>query len=157
MTDELCGAPTGGDEPCQNPATDGDSCWIESHGGSVSGHGRPSKFDTHRDAVLEAAEEPIKTRDVARTAGVGKSTLYDWLDESPDFSDEFRRRRAHAARDLVRRGLEDPDVDTSMIRFLLERTFDYTKRQEVEHTGSGLDLTLSTDEKALLEDAFGSE
>lgn len=137
MTDEICGYEgTDGDRSCQNPATEGDSCWIEAHGGDVSGHGRPSKFADHRDELLEAAGEPIKTREVARTAGVGKSTLYDWLDEYDDFSDAFKRARSQAARDLVRRGLEDPDVDTSMIRFLLERTFDYvkTEKREVDAT-----------------------
>jgi len=141
MTDDICGydTPSG---PCQNPATEGDHCWIDAHGGDVSGHGRPSKFEDHREAVLDAAHEPIKTRDVARTAGVGKSTLYDWLDEHDYFSDAFRRARSAAARDLVQRGLEDPDVDTSMIRFLLERTFDYTKTQELEVEGDGLTINV---------------
>lgn len=141
MTDDTCGAstPTG---PCNNPATEGDHCWIDSHGGDVDGHGRPSKFEDHREEILEAAKEPIKTRDVARSVGVGKSTMYDWLDQNEDFSDAFRRARSEAARELVRRGLEDPDVDTGMIRFLLERTFDYTKTQEMELTGDGLTLNI---------------
>ena len=116
--------------------------------------GRPSKFDDVKDDVLAAAAEPIKTRDVAQSAGIGKSTLYDWLDERPEFSDTFRRKRAQAARDLVARGLEDPDVDTRMVTFLLERTFDYIKEQKVEHTGDGLDLTVSSEEKEHLDQLF---
>jgi hypothetical protein len=144
MTDDtdICGAPTGDGGECQNPATEGDSCWIDAHGGHVDGHGRPSKYESHRDDVLEAAREPIKTRDVARSVGIGKSTLYDWLDEHDDFSDAFRRARSDAARELVHRMLEDPDVDTSAIKFLLERTFEYTKTQELEHTGEGLQINI---------------
>ena len=160
MTDDVCGYPTANDTPCQHPTTDdGDSdrCWVDGHNESdttTDDPGRPSKFDEHREAVLEAAEEPIKTLDVARTAGVGKSTLYDWLDEYEEFSDAFRRARSRAARTLVQRGLEDPDVDTRMVTFLLERTFDYIQKQEVEHTGDGLDVTLSTEEKEALNAAF---
>lgn len=142
MTDsETCGheTPTG---PCKNPATDGEHCWIDSHGGDVGGHGRPSKFEDTKDDLLAAAREPIKTRDVARSVGIGESTLFDWLDQYDDFSESFRRARAEAARDLVARGLEDPDVDTSMVRFLLERTFKYIKTQEIEHTGDGLTINV---------------
>lgn len=151
MTDEICGYPTAEDEPCQHPTTDDgdpDRCWIDSHNeGETASEdpGRPSTFEEHREDVLEAAEEPIKTRDVARTAGIGKSTLYDWLDHHEEFSDAFRRARSRAARDLVRRGLEDPDVDSSVIRFLLERTFDYTKTQEIEHSGDGITINVPDD------------
>lgn len=101
--------------------------------------GRPSKFtDENREKILETAKEPIKTRDVARSVGVGKSTLYDWLDEHPDFSDSFKRARSEAARELVRDGLADPDVDTSMVRFLLERTFEYVKTERLEHEHGGV-------------------
>lgn len=147
---DVCGYPTADDSPCQHPTTDdgdADRCWIDAHNESdVDGDqpGRPSMFDEYREALLEAAEEPIKTRDVARTAGVGKTTLYEWLDEHEDFADAFKRARSRAARDLVHRGLEDPDVDTSVIRFLLERTFDYTKTQEIEHSGE-VDLDVEAD------------
>jgi len=145
MTDDICGAETADGSPCQLPPSEDDGhCWNHTAEDRSIG-GRPSKFADHRDDILEAAREPIKTRDVARTAGVGKSTLYDWLDEHDEFSDAFRRARSAAARDLVTRGLEDPDVDTSMIRFLLERTFDYTKTQELEVGGDGLVINVPDD------------
>jgi len=140
MTDDICGAETSStDDPCQHPAG---SCPVPSHGADdvdENPQGRPSKFQDKRDAVLEAAEDPIKTRDVARTAGIGKSTLYDWLDDHEEFSDAFRRARSRAARTLVERGLEDPDADTRMVTFLLERTFDYIKTERRELDGE-LDL-----------------
>jgi len=148
MTDDdadQCGAETAAGTPCQHPASREDGrCHHHTDLNPMRG-GRPSKFEDHRDDVIEAARDPIKTRDVARSVGIGKSTLYDWLDERPEFSDAFRRARAEAARDLVDRGLADPDVDTGMIRFLLERTFDYTKTQELEHTGDGLTINVPGD------------
>lgn len=146
MTDDVCGAETTRDgTPCQLPPSEPDGrCWNHTDEDPSIG-GRPSKFEDHREAVLEAAREPIKTRDVARTAGVGKSTLYDWLDAHPEFSDAFRRARSEAARELVQRGLEDPDVDSGMIRFLLERTFDYTKTQDLNVEGDGLVINVPAD------------
>jgi transposase len=146
-TDDVCGEPTADGDPCQHPPTESDGrCW---HHTEIDEDrmeaGRPSTFEDHRDDLLEAAREPIKTRDVARTAGVGKSTLYDWLDAHPEFSDAFKRARSEAARELVARGLDDPDVDTGMIRFLLERTFDYTKTQELEVGGDGLVINVPDD------------
>jgi hypothetical protein len=148
MPDETdtCGYDTADGQPCELPASRDDGrCHHHTDTGEQASGGRPSKFDDHRDAILEAAHEPIKTRDVARTAGVGKSTLYDWLDARPDFSDAFRRARSEAARTLVRRGLDDPETDTSMVRFLLERTFDYTKTQELEVGGDGLTINIPDD------------
>lgn len=133
MTDDACGAETAAGTPCQlPPSRDDGRCHNHTETEDRMRAGRPSKFDEKRDEVLEAAREPIKTRDVAHSVGIGKSTLYDWLDEYEDFSDSFKRARADAARDLVRDGLADDDVDTSMVRFLLERTFDYVKTEKRE-------------------------
>ena len=141
MTDD-CGYVKDDGEPCELPASRDDGrCHHHTEEDPMRG-GRPSKFADHREDILEAAHEPIKTRDVARTAGVGKSTLYDWLDEHDDFSDAFRRARSEAARELVQRGLDDPDTDTSMVRFLLERTFEYTKTEELDIGGDGLVINL---------------
>lgn len=139
MTGDICGAECADGSKCQHPAG---SCPVPSHhDDSITDdpQGRPSKFDEHRADVLAAAEEPIKTRDVARSVGIGKSTLYDWLNEYPEFSDAFRRARSRAARDLVERGLQDPDMDTRFVQFLLERTFDYIKTEKRELTGEGGD------------------
>jgi AcrR family transcriptional regulator len=140
MTDnDRCGFKKPDGEPCQLPASQPDECCHHHTDHDPMRGGRPSKFDDCREDILDAARDPIKTRDVARTAGVGKSTLYDWLDEHDNFSDAFRRARSQAARGLVKRGLDDPDTDTRMVTFLLERTFDYIKTERREVDGE-LDL-----------------
>lgn len=128
MTDDLCGRPTGESEPCQNPATEGDHCWIESHGGDVSGHGRPSTLEEYEDDILKAAREGLTYEGIARVAGIGVSTLHDWRDEHDDFSESLERARSEAERKLIQ------DVDAE---FVLERSYDYVKKEQREITGEG--------------------
>ncbi|WP_135830648.1 hypothetical protein [Halorussus halobius] len=122
-TDDICGVETGEGKPCQNPATEGDHCWIESHGGDVSGHGRPSKLDEHEDDILDAAREGLTYEGIARVAGVGVSTLHDWRNEHDDFSEALERARSEAERELIQ------DVDPE---FVLERSYDYVKTEKRE-------------------------
>lgn len=123
MTDDTCGAKTGNGEPCQNPATEGDSCWIEAHGGDVSGHGRPSKLDEYEDDILDAAREGLTYEGIARVAGIGVSTLHDWRNEHDDFSEALERARSTAERELIQ------DVDAE---FVLERSYGYVKTEKRE-------------------------
>ncbi|WP_135363456.1 hypothetical protein [Halosimplex halophilum] len=120
--DEICGheTPSG---PCQNPPTEGDHCWIESHGGHVDGHGRPSKLDEHEDDILEAAKEGLTYEGIARVAGVGVSTLHEWRDDYDDFSESLERARSEAERELIQ------DVDPE---FVLERSYGYVKTEKRE-------------------------
>lgn len=148
MTDDQCGyeTPNG---PCQNPATNEDSCWIESHGGDVDGHGRPELLERHRDDVLQAARQGKSIAGCAREAGVDDKTLHGWLDRHPDFFREFTQARARGETVLVQGALQSDDVDTSMAKFLLSTSFDYVKTErrevdaDVEHSGS-LDLEGAT-------------
>lgn len=144
---DTCGheTPTG---PCQNPATEGDHCWIESHGGDVSGHGRPSKQDDAWDDIMAAAAEGLTLEGIARVAGVGVSTLREWRNDSDDFSAALGRARAQGERRLI--GDADPE-------FVLERSYGYTKSQEVEHSGEVDLLSLSAEEKEQLDDLFDRE
>lgn len=123
MTDDTCGVETGDGESCQNPATEGDHCWIESHGGDVSGHGRPSKLDEYEDEILKAARQGLTYEGIARVAGVGVRTLHDWRDEHDDFSQSLERARSKAERKLIQ------DVDAE---FVLERSYGYVKTEKRE-------------------------
>lgn len=141
---DTCGHPTP-NGPCKNPATEGDHCWIDAHGGDVDGHGRPSKLDDVWDDVMAAASEGLTLEGIARVAGVGVSTLRDWRSENDDFSAALKRARAKGERRLIK----DADAE-----FILERSYGYTKEQEVEVTGDGFDLTMTSDDKDALDDLF---
>jgi len=123
MTDDTCGHPTGDGGNCQNPPTEGSHCWIESHGGDVDGHGRPSKLDEYEEEILEAAGEGLTYEGIARVAGIGVRTLHEWRDEHDDFSQSLERARSKAERELIQ------DVDPE---FVLERSYNYVKTEKRE-------------------------
>lgn len=133
MTDpDICGSTdTNSGEPCQRPAgwgTDSDIGPCKQH----PSRGRPSKFTPdRREAILKAARNGTTIEGCARAAGISHTCLYDWLDNYPEFSEAFNRARAEGEQRLVE------DVTEEDPKFLLERSFDYTKKQEVEHTGEG--------------------
>lgn len=134
MTDDICGAETAGSGECQNPATEGDSCWIDSHGGDVT-PGRDFAIDADdHDDILAAAREGLSKSGCARSAGATKDSLRRYLDAHDDFRADFARARQAGERTLIHDGLRDPDTDSSMAKFLLSTSFDYikTEKREVE-------------------------
>lgn len=154
MTDEICGheTPTGA---CQNPATEGDHCWIDTHGGDVSGHGRPSKLDAHEDDILAGARQGMTLEGCARLAGVDESTLHRWKNEHDDFRKSLKRARAQGELTHLQ-SVNDPGS-----RFILERSFGYvkTEKREVnashEHSGAvDHEHTLGEEERAAIRDAL---
>lgn len=153
MSDEdFCGAETTGDRPCQNPATEGDSCWIPSHGSDDDDVENPQGRDftigedDHED-ILEAAREGKSERGCARAAGVSSWAQLDrYLEAHPDFRSSFERARARGESELIQGGLRDEDVDSSMAKFLLASSFGYKKTEKREHTGDGggpLEISIS--------------
>lgn len=149
--EEICGADTTGDQPCQNPAGDNGRCWIPSHQPDDADdveeenpHGRPSKLEEYRDDILTVARQGATKEGCARIAGVATSTLYRWLNEYPDFSEAFKRARAQGELKHLQ------SVNDSGSRFLLERSFGYTKKEEVEVT-EGDASSLTKEEKEQLE------
>lgn len=135
MSNDICGAETTSGEPCQNPAGEDGSCWIPSHNDpdAENPDGRPSKFtDERREDALQAAREGKSKAGCARAAGVAKSTLADWVDTREEFRNAFRRARAEGESELIRGGLTDEDVDSSMAKFLLASSFDYQKTEKID-------------------------
>lgn len=136
QTEPKCGAETSSGDECKNPAEANGRCWIPSHnpeGSDENPQGRPSLLEEYRDEILEGARKGMTLQGCARVAGVGESTLYDWLNEYPGFSESLKRARAKGEA----KRLENADDPGS--RFVLERSFGYTKTEERkhEHTGEG--------------------
>jgi len=141
MPEDICGAETADGTPCQHPATNDNSCWIDSHGGDTA-VGRDFRIgpDDHED-ILQAAREGMSKAGCARAAGVSKQNLQRYLDadENTEFRDAFLRARHVGERKLIRAPLQndpaDPvEIDGQHARFLLSTSFDYvkTERRELE-------------------------
>lgn len=92
--DDRCGYETG-NGPCQNPATEGDHCWIDTHGGSVSGHGRPSKLAAMDEVersqtvsdIAHVIEQGGSLREAARKSGIHRETIGRWMEKGADEED----------------------------------------------------------------------
>lgn len=123
-----CGHPTADDSPCQNPATEGDNCWIPAHGGSADDHGRPSKLTkTVVDEITTNIAEGKSDNAAFRLAGLHPSTKGNWLGkvdpdevaDDPDFDADpygyFFRRYTHA------RGLGEDFYFTNVIEMAMEQ------------------------------------
>lgn len=107
MTDEsdTCGAETASGTPCQNPVTDGDSCWIPTHGGNAEDHGkRSTRLDKDVvDSITSHIAEGKSVASATRMERIPPSTFYNWLDKAPEDPPE------------------DPEFDTHPYAYLLDR------------------------------------
>lgn len=147
MTDDECGVEKGNGEPCDYEAKYADGkCGIHTDVTDTRQGG--AKFtDERARETLDAARMGKSIRGCERAAGLGRDTLRDWLDkdrtfENQDgqlasFSDAFARARAKGESEFIRRGMNDPDVDASFVKFMLSSSFGYKKTEKQEVTGEG--------------------
>jgi hypothetical protein len=136
MTEDICGAECADGSECQHPTTDGDSCWLNEHGGTAAPSGRPSKLDEYEDDILTGARQGMTLEGCARLAGVDESTLYKWINDHQEFSKSLKRARAQGELQHLQ------SVNDRGSQFILERSFGYvkTEKRELEHSGDGLEI-----------------
>lgn len=135
---EQCGAPTTKGGKCQN---DADSCpW---HGvDNPPDNGRPSLLDEYKDDILVGARQGMALAGCARLAGIDESTLHRWINKYEDFRKSLKRARAQGELQHLQ------SVNDSGSRFILERSFGYTKSQEIEHQGEGAGIVINLDDES---------
>lgn len=145
MSANECGEIKGNGEPCDYEAKYADGkCGI--HTTETESRQGGAKFtDERARLVIKAAQNGKSKRGCERAAGVGKDTLRGWLEqdhlfENADgkiarFSGAFAQARAESEHEFIRRGLEDPDVDSSFAKFMLASSFGYKKTEQREVTG----------------------
>ncbi len=141
MTD-LCGHETASGDPCQLTASQSDGlCHHHTDSDAVADGGRPSKFDSCKDAILDAAQRGTTKEGCARAAGIAYETLRRWLEEKDEFSAAFKRARAKGEQELIEAVAEDDP------RFVLERSYEYIKTEKVEqettHKGDGFNVNIN--------------
>jgi len=153
--DDVCGYETAAGTPCQHPTTDDgdpDRCWVSAHNDAPTESGDPGRKwsidESDHDAILDAARSGLSKAGCARAAGVEQSSLHRYLKAHDEFRNTFARARARGEQVLAESGLHDPDVDSSMAKFLLSTSFGYvkTERKEVDadvNQSGSLDVTIN--------------
>lgn len=130
---ELCEYEKADGESCRLPASRDDGrCHhhTEIEGQRANG-GRPSTLQDHLDDIMAGARQGMTLAGCARLAGVAEKTLYEWKNEYDDFRKSLNRARAHGELKHLQ------SINDAGSRFILERSFGYTKteKREVEHSG----------------------
>jgi len=78
--DDICGHPTADDTPCQNPASEGDSCWIDAHGGSTRvGRDREAPDKATEERIASVIESGGSIAEACRRAGIHRERFYRWM------------------------------------------------------------------------------
>lgn len=109
---------------------------------SDNGPGRPSKYNEERhERMVEAAKRGATMEGVARAGGIHISTLYEWMDEYPELNEDITRARSQAEMEALE------DVADNRPDWLLERSFNYTKKQEIEHSAENVELNIVLDDE----------
>lgn len=99
---DICGHETAKGTPCQNPATDDGSCWLNAHGGDANPSGRPREAPDRstQETIANVVERGGSIREACRRAGVHREQLKRWMDygEEEDAGpfQEFRDRLVRA-------------------------------------------------------------
>lgn len=134
MTADQCGYEKDDGEPCQLPTSRADGrCH---HHTDIEGErapgGRPSTLADHWDDIMAGARQGMTLEGCARLAGVAEKTLHQWKNKHEDFRKSLKRARAHGELQHLQ------SVNESGSRFILERSFGYTKteKRELEHSGA---------------------
>jgi transposase-like protein len=147
MTDDICGAETAAGTPCELPASrDDERCHLHTTDDDVNAPGVSSTFtEDAGETAIEAARTGKSQAGAARAAGVSESTLRGWLDRHPEFARAFTRARAQGETRLFEAAIgADEELDPQGARFILSTSFDYTERQEIEHSGE-VDVEVEAD------------
>ncbi|RIV79561.1 terminase [Pelagerythrobacter aerophilus] len=117
---------------------------------------RTSRTDRARETFLATLAETCNVSEAARTAGIGRSTAYEWRDEDEAFAAAWDEAEQEAAdkleREAWRRAVEGTDKPVTfqgvitatykeysdkMLEILLKahRPEKFTDRSKVEHSG----------------------
>lgn len=112
--------------------------------------GRPSKYkDTYRDLVIEHMAEGASLTSFAADIGVARSTINEWIDAHPEFSEAVKIAKAKCAawwEKIGRTNAEAGGGNATLVIFGLKNMAaeDWREKQEVEHSG-GVRNTISVE------------
>jgi hypothetical protein len=102
------------------------------------------------DKIVEALTNGTTLRQFCRSEGIGKSSVYDWLDADPEFHARFAKARARGGHEIADECVDiaddresDPDASSRKMRVwtrleLLKKwnPKEYGDKIQTEHSGS---------------------
>jgi hypothetical protein len=83
-------------------------------------------LEKYEDDIMAGARQGMTLEGCARLAGVAEKTLHKWINENEEFRKSLNRARAHGELQHLQ------SVNDSGSRFILERSFGYTKTEKRE-------------------------
>lgn len=121
--------------------------------------GRPTKYEQRFcDEVIEHMKDGASLTSFAAEVGVARSTINEWIDNQPEFSEAVKIGKARCAawwEKLSRIGASGAaPVNPTLIIFGLKNMAaeDWREKQEIDHTTNGKDMmpvvTVAFDESA---------
>lgn len=109
---------------------------------------RTDRTNRARETFLKEMRETCNVSHSARTAGIGRRTVYDWRDADPEFAAAWDEAEEEAV-DALEKVARDRAIDGSdrMLEILLKahRPEKYTDRMKTEHSGS-FGITVSSED-----------
>ena len=130
MTNETCDAVKNDGDPCEYAAKyDDGKCGIHTdENPRQDPGGRPSLLEEYEDDIMVGARQGMTLEGCARLAGVAEKTLHSWINNNEEFRKSLKRARAQGELKRLQ------TVNESGSRFILERSFGYTKTEKREHS-----------------------
>lgn len=109
--------------------------------------GRPSKYDPkYCDMIVEHMAEGASMTSFAAEIDVARSTLNEWMEDHPEFSDAVKRGKSKCAawwERLGRQGAQGGDVNPTLVIFGLKNMAadDWREKQEIDLSSSDGSMT----------------
>ena len=109
--------------------------------------GRPTKYDPkYCDMIIEHMAEGASMASFAAEINVARSTLNEWIENYPAFSEAVKIGKAKCAawwERLGREGAMGGDVNPTLVIFGLKNMAaeDWRDRQDINHTSSDRSMT----------------
>jgi transposase len=103
--------------------------------------GRPSKYQpSYCDLVIEHMTEGASLTSFAAEIGVARSSINEWMEQNPEFSEAVKIAKAKCSawwERLGRKNAADGGGNATLVIFGLKNMAadDWREKQEVEHSG----------------------
>ena len=119
------------------------------------GAGRPTKYTNEiANRLYETMAQGDSITQFAVFEGIDRSTVYEWANKHPEFSDALMRGKqageAYWERELQHM-MYNKDVNAPLVKLYFANRFDWHDRSAVDHTSSDQSMTPQASAEAVEE------